>query len=100
MRVLAFAVLAAVGLATAAAAADSFTPVRKPGLWRQSMSINRAGGQAQTMKSTLCREASVDKAAATFGSGVGKPACSRTTITKTPTGYSFASVCELCQAGG
>jgi len=100
MRVLTLAIL--IGFSTAtytALAADFPAPARKPGLWKQTITSARAGQPSPPMTSTICLDASVDKTMGVFGNSMGRQVCSKNTVTRTATGYTFASVCQMGGAG-
>ncbi len=91
--------LAALGAASAGSAADFTAPPRRAGLWKQTISSSKAGQAQPPMSSTICMDAAVDKAMSVFGAGAGRQACASNTITKTATGYRFASVCQMGPSG-
>jgi hypothetical protein len=81
------------------AVAQPAMPSRKPGLWKQSIATSR-GGQAQPpLVTTICLDAKVDKALSVFGHNAGQSSCSSNSVTRTPAGYRFASVCKFAGAG-
>jgi hypothetical protein len=81
------------------AAAQPAMPARKAGLWKQTVASSK-GGQAQPpLVSTICMNAAVDKAMSVFGQNAGQSTCSSNTVTRTPAGYRFASVCKFAGAG-
>ena len=81
------------------AAAQPAMPSRKPGLWKQTIASSHAGKAQPPVVATICLDASVDKAMSVFGQQAGQQMCSSNTVTRTPTGYSFASTCKLGASG-
>jgi hypothetical protein len=89
-------VLISLGLAGAAAAQQA--PPRKPGLWKQTIASSMNGKPQPPVNSTICLDAKVDRAMSVFGAGMSQQVCTSNTVTRTPTGYRFSSVCQM--AGG
>ncbi len=87
------------GLFAVQAAAQPALPSRKPGLWKQTISSAKGGAPQPPIVSTLCMDASVDKAMSVFGASAGQSSCTSNTVQRTPTGYKFASVCKFAGAG-
>ncbi len=81
------------------AAAQPAMPSRKAGLWKQTIASSKAGKAQPPMVSTICMDASVDKAMSVFGQNAGQSSCSGNTVSRTPAGYKFASVCKFPGAG-
>ncbi len=81
------------------AAAQPAMPARKPGLWKQTLASSQGGKAEPPMVSTICIDAAVDKAISVFGQNVGQTSCSSNTMSRTPTGYRFASVCKFPGSG-
>jgi len=81
------------------ASAQPAMPSRKPGLWKQTLASSQGGKVQPPMVSTICINATVDKAISVFGQNAGQSACSSNTVSRTPTGYKFASVCKFPGAG-
>lgn len=98
MRVRLTLVLIASAFAVQAAAQPAM-PSRKPGLWKQTIASAKAGKAQPPMVSTICMNAAVDKAMSVFGQNAGQSSCTSNTVSRTPTGYKFASVCKFPGAG-
>lgn len=81
------------------ALAQSAMPARKPGLWKQTIASTQGGKAQPPVTSTICLDASVDKAMSLFGQNMGQGACSSNKVDRTPAGYRFASTCKFAGAG-
>jgi hypothetical protein len=81
------------------AAAQPVLPSRKPGLWKQTIASSKGGNAQAPMVTTICMDASVDKAMSVFGQNAGRSSCSSNTVNRTPTGYKFSSTCKFAGAG-
>jgi hypothetical protein len=80
---------AADGAEAAPAAVD--IPVRKPGLWKQTMFAEQ-GDQMQSM--TLCLDAAADSVISWWGKGGNHRSCSKNDMIRQPDGsWKFSSVC-------
>jgi hypothetical protein len=100
MRGLALTLLiGASAVAVAASAADFAAPPRKPGLWKQTIATTHGGKASPPMSMSLCIDASVDKQMTVFSQGMGKQVCSSQSMSRTATGFKFASVCSMGAAG-
>ena len=74
-----------------AAAAPTNRPVRKPGLWRQSLLV---GGSAYVQDVKLCLDAKADEKVSWWGKSGLRSNCFKDEITQKPDGsWHFASVC-------
>jgi hypothetical protein len=81
------------------ASAQPATPARKPGLWKQTIASTQGGKAQPPVSSTICLDASVDKALSVFSQNMERGACSANKVDRTPTGYRFASTCKFAGAG-
>lgn len=81
------------------AMAQPVLPTRKAGLWKQTIASTHAGKAQPPMTTTICLDASVDKAMSVFSQNMGQNACSSNKVDRTPTGYRFASTCKFTGAG-
>lgn len=98
MRVRLTLVLIASAFAVQAAAQPAM-PSRKAGLWKQTIASAKGGKAQPPLVSTICMDAKVDKAMSVFGQNAGQSSCSSNTVSRTPTGYKFGSVCKFAGAG-
>lgn len=69
-------------------------PKRKPGLWSQTVSSD---GSSQTMK--LCLDAATEAKLSVWGGQATADMCAKNTFVRTPTGFTFDSVCDMGAAG-
>lgn len=81
------------------AVAQPALPSRKPGLWQQTMSSGKPGQKPTPMVTTLCLDASVDKAVSIMGQGFGEKSCSSNSVTRAGAGYKFNSNCAFGGGG-
>jgi len=70
-------------------------PARKPGLWTQTVST---GGMTQTSK--MCLDAATDKEISAWGQQGASDICSKNSVTPTPGGWKFESVCDMGGGAG
>jgi hypothetical protein len=80
--------------AAAASAPMTAPPKRKPGLWTHTIA---SAGVNQTMK--VCLDADTDAKMTVWGQAAGKEMCARQSFTPTAGGWTFASECDMGEAG-
>jgi hypothetical protein len=81
------------------AVAQPAMPSRKAGLWQQTITTGKAGKPQPPMVTTICLDASVDKAMSVFSQGAGQQSCTSNSVTRAGAGYRFASTCKFAGAG-
>jgi hypothetical protein len=85
--------VAGVSLATAALAQSLDAPMRRPGLWEQSMAMPGVRSGGMTMK--YCTDTALEKRYSVFSANLRGNSCSKAEIHRTPMGVSFQSVCNF-----
>lgn len=83
---------------TAASTTAGPLPVRKSGLWEQTMT--RDGAPTRMGKMSMCVDAATDAKASVFGQKLGEGMCQQKSVSRGLDGsYSFATTCDLGSGG-
>ncbi len=80
-----------VSIAATAVAQSLDAPMRRPGLWDQTMTMPGGAGRTMTMK--YCTDTATEKRFSALSATMRGQTCSKTEIHRTPAGVAFESVC-------